>query len=90
MLRLQLQADGAGAVSASRGLAVAGQVLFVVGGPARGCSLVYRPTESLAMSATTRRSPSRLHRREQRTPGALLSSENLQWVECSAVNKQGR
>jgi hypothetical protein len=65
-----------GAVPPARGLAVARQIRLVVGGQLPGVVRL-PPTESLAMSATTRPLPSRLRWRRQRTRGALLSSEKI-------------
>ena len=72
---LQPQGGGAGAVPSARGLTVAGQVLLVVGGQLAGVILL--PTHPTTWRCRPpRRSPPCLRWRQQRTPGALLSSEN--------------
>jgi hypothetical protein len=80
---LQPKAAGAGAVPAARGLAVAGQILFVVGGQFASVILLpphrklgdvgHHPAASLPAFVGAR----------ERTPGALLSSDEFR-VESRA------
>ena len=71
----QPEAGGAGAVPAAWGLAVAGQVRFVVGGQLAG--VVGLPTDrELGDVGHHPAAASRLRWREQRTRGALLPSDD--------------
>jgi hypothetical protein len=73
---LQAKRRGAGAVPAAWGLAVAGQILLVVGGQLTG--VVGLPTHrQLGDVGHHPAAASRLRWREQRTSGALLSSEKI-------------
>jgi len=69
---LQPQAGGAGAVPPAWGLAVAGQVLLVVGGQLAGVIRLPTYRELGDVGHHPNRSPPRRRRRQQRTPGALL------------------
>jgi hypothetical protein len=73
---LQAQAPGAGAIPAARGLAVAGQILFVVGGQLAGVILLppHRELGDVGHHPATPL-PAFVGARE-RTPGALLSSDD--------------
>jgi hypothetical protein len=73
---LQPQAGGAGAVPPARGLAVAGQIRFVVGGQLTGV-IRLPPYRELGDVGHHPVAPSRRRWRQQRTAGALLSSEKF-------------
>ena len=73
---LQPQRGGGGAVPPARGLTVARQIRFVVGGQLTGVVLLPAHRE-LGDVGTTRRSLLAVVGVSERTPGALLSSEDL-------------
>jgi hypothetical protein len=75
---LQPEAPGAGAVPLAWTLAVAGQIRLVVGGQLAGVVLL-PPHRELGDVGHHPAAPSRLRWRQQRTPGALLSSERFGW-----------
>jgi hypothetical protein len=73
---LQAEGGGAGAVPPARGLAVAGQIRLVVGGQLAGVILLppYRQFRDVGHHPAP---ASRLRWRQQRTRGALLSSDEF-------------
>jgi hypothetical protein len=73
---LQPQAVGAGAIPPPWGLTVAGQILFVVGGQLAGVVGLSTDRE-LGDVGHHPAASSRLRWRQQRTRGALLSSEKI-------------
>jgi hypothetical protein len=73
---LQAKGGGAGAVPAPWTLTVAGQVRFVVGGQLAGVVLL-PPHRQLGDVGHHPAAPSPFTRHEQRTRGALLSSEKI-------------
>jgi hypothetical protein len=73
---LQPKVGGADAVPPAWGLAVAGQVLFVVGGQLAGVILL-PPYRELGDVGHHPPLPSRRRWRQQRTRGALLSSDDF-------------
>jgi hypothetical protein len=73
---LQPQRGGAGAVPPAWGLTVAGQIRLVAGGEARGCSRPLDPPRASRCRPPPCRFPPRRRGRQQRTPGALLFSDD--------------